>query len=265
MSRMPRILSKTGIYHIMLRGNDRQKVFNAQEDKDQFVAILLERREKADFSIYAYCVLDNHVHLVLREQDTAIANVIKSIGVRYAHYFNKKYERIGHVFQDRYRSENVEDEAYLLTVVRYVHHNPEHAGICKAIDYLWSSYPFYALDAGLSQLAEIEDILTIFSSDIPKARAQFTEFSKLPGEDHTIMDIDDNRPDIEAKIKQRMDHYLHESKLTLGELKQKKNQSVRDKLIMDIAARSGWSIRKIAAITGLNREMVRSAVAYRYN
>jgi len=87
----------------------------------------------------------------------------------------------------------------------------------------------------------------------------------LPGEDHTIMDIDDNRTDIEAKIKQLMDHYLHESKLTLGELKQKKNQSVRDKLIMDIAARSGWSIRKIAAITGLNREVVRSAVAYRYN
>lgn len=248
----------------MLRGNDRQKVFNDQEDKDQFVAILLERREKADFSIYAYCVLDNHVHLVLREQDIAIANVIKSIGVRYAHYFNKKYERIGHVFQDRYRSENVEDEAYLLTVVRYVHHNPEHAGICKAIDYPWSSYPFYSLE-GLSQLAEIEDILTIFSSDIPKARAQFTEFSKLSDEDHTIMDIDDNRPDIEAKIKQLMDHYLHASKLTLGELKQKKNQSVRDKLIMDIAARSGWSIRKIAAITGLNREMVRSAVAYRYN
>lgn len=265
MSRKPRELSKTGIYHIMLRGNDRQKVFKDQEDKDQFVEILLKRREKADFSIYAYCVLDNHAHLVLREQDTAIANVIKSIGVRYAHYFNKKYERIGHVFQDRYRSENLEDERYLLTVVRYVHHNPEHAGICKATDYPWSSYSRYVQDSGLCPLAEVEEILTIFSSDNSKARAQFAEFNKLPSADYNVMDIDDNRLDVEAKIKQLMDHYLGECKLSFSELKQKKNQSVRDKLIMDIAELSGWSIRKIAAVTGLNREMVRSAVDYRYN
>ena len=111
MARQLRKKSGTGIYHVMVRGINRQDIFEDEEDYLQMVSILRALSDRHDeqglrlppLSIfYAYCLMSNHLHLLLREQEEEVSDVVKRIGVTYAHYFNKKYERSGHLFQDRF-------------------------------------------------------------------------------------------------------------------------------------------------------------------
>ena len=132
MPRTARIPSASGCYHVVLRGIGKQILFEEDEDYRRFLHTLERylRDEKAD--IYAYCLMENHVHLLLHA-DSGLDRLMKRIGTSYAYYFNEKYSRSGHLFQDRFSSEPVEDEAYLLAVVRYIHNNPQKAGICRKI------------------------------------------------------------------------------------------------------------------------------------
>lgn len=110
------------------------------------------------------------------------------IAVSYAHYYNHKYQRIGHVFQDRYRSENVEDDSYLLTAVRYIHNNPEKARISLRENYKWSSYHYYI--EGSHALPEIHEVPRIFSGKLPNAIRRFEEFSRKET-DSAFIDIEE--------------------------------------------------------------------------
>ena len=140
MPRTERLVSKTGIYHIMLRGINQQLIFEETEDHTKFLSVLSEVKQISGFKLYAYCLMGNHVHLLIKEGDETIAQVFRRIGARYAFWFNWKYGRHGHLFQDRFRSEPVESDEYLLTVLLYIYQNPIKAGICKALDkYEWCS------------------------------------------------------------------------------------------------------------------------------
>ena len=124
MSRQIRKKSGTGIYHVMLRGINRQDIFEDDEDYLQMTSILRGQSERYDekghllppyCTFYAYCLMSNHLHLLIQEREEAISDIVKRIGVTYAHYFNKKYERSGHLFQDRFRSEPVDNIEYFVT------------------------------------------------------------------------------------------------------------------------------------------------------
>ena len=131
--------------------------------------------------------MDNHVHLVIKEQQDSISRIMKRLGTSYAHYYNKKYKRIGHVFQDRYKRETIEDESYLLSVIRYIHNNPEKAGICRKQEYRWSSYQLYTQAAkAYRELVEYEEVLSIFSKDKNREKILFTEFSNKEDQDDFI-------------------------------------------------------------------------------
>ena len=94
-------------------------------------------------TVCAYCLMEDHVHLLMYDPERWISTLMKKLGVRYSYYFNRKYDRIGPVFGDRYRSEAVEDNRYLLSVYRYILREPQKAGIGKASEYPWSSYSAY--------------------------------------------------------------------------------------------------------------------------
>ena len=161
MSRMLRIKSQTGVYHVMLRGIDKQQLFYDKEDYATFIKTLVESRASSDFKIYAYCLMGNHVHLLIRTIDEDIGTVIKRIGVRYVMRFNKKYDRTGHLFQDRYKSEAVDDDAYFMTVLRYILQNPVKAGLCgTAEEYAWSSVHDYFHDTGITDTAFVEQLFS---------------------------------------------------------------------------------------------------------
>ena len=140
MPRTARKKSQTGIYHVMIRGIDRQKIFHTNYDKYYFIKILKRYKIQFGFELFAYCLMDNHVHILLRESGCSISEVMRSVAGGYAVWFNKKYDRVGHLFQNRFRSEAVEDERYFMTVLRYILYNPVKAGLSKTIqDYLFSS------------------------------------------------------------------------------------------------------------------------------
>lgn len=119
MPREGRKKSKTGVYHIMLRGINRQTIFEDDEDRFKFLETLRKYKDISQYRLYSYCLMDYHVHLLLRETEESISEAIKRISSSYVYWYNLKYERIVHLFQDRFKSERVENTFYFLTVLRY--------------------------------------------------------------------------------------------------------------------------------------------------
>ena len=117
MPRGARRLSESRVYHVIIRGNERQKIFRNIEDKERFLETLRIKRKDWNFEYLAYCLMDNHVHLIIDQGEEDIAKIMQGINVRYAYYFNRRYNRIGHLFKDRFKSEVIEDERYLLAAI----------------------------------------------------------------------------------------------------------------------------------------------------
>ena len=165
MPRIERIKSSTGIYHILTRGVGQQRIFEQAEDYEQFLDFLLAVKKTSGFTLYAYTLMGNHIHLLIKEGSESISQIFRRLGTRYAQWFNGKYGRSGHLFQNRFVSEPVEDDDYFLTVLVYIYQNPIKAGICRTpSDYEWCSRRFLGKSGGIvdeEALAEIAPVVTI--------------------------------------------------------------------------------------------------------
>ncbi|PFG17977.1 REP element-mobilizing transposase RayT [Propionicimonas paludicola] len=160
MPRQRRKLSESGIHHVMMRGVNRCAIFLEEADYRRFLEVLSVAVRLSGCHVLAYCLMPNHVHLVLRTGEEQIGQVIKRVGVRYVGWFNLKYSRVGHLFQDRFRSEPVDSDAYLLVLLRYVWNNPVEAGIVgRAEDYPWSSRRHWELVRCVVDHAELERLI----------------------------------------------------------------------------------------------------------
>ncbi len=167
MPRQARIQSPTGYYHIMMRGNNRESIFSTDEQKRLFLECLKKHDTDHSVDIVAYCLMDNHVHIIVKADPLSLAKSIKSINTKYAMNFNRQRNRIGHVFQGRYKSEAITDDKYLLQVIRYVHNNPVKAKMIKSFkDYSWSSYSEYADVNLIIESQQKEFVLDYFSNSI---------------------------------------------------------------------------------------------------
>ncbi len=141
MARVGRKKSKSGIYHIMIRGINRQNIFEDDEDRKRFIERIKYYKDISEYRVYGYCLMDNHIHLLIKEEKDNISNAIKRISSSYVHWYNNKYEIWGYLFGERYKSEVVENDKYFLIVLRYIHQNPIKAGKARNIEeYKWSSY-----------------------------------------------------------------------------------------------------------------------------
>lgn len=143
MPRVPRRLGASGYMHVIVRGIGRQILFDERQDYLFFLSRLRRFCEETGVRLCAYCLMDNHVHLLLKDPENRAALLMKKLGVSYSYYFNKKHDRSGHLFQDRYLSEAIDTDAYFLTVLRYILNNPRKAGICATPEYEWNSYTAY--------------------------------------------------------------------------------------------------------------------------
>ncbi|MDF2519997.1 MAG: transposase like protein [Clostridia bacterium] len=175
MPRQARNFSPTGYYHVMMRGNNRENIFNRNEQKADFLNCIIKQEEDLLIDIAAYCLMDNHVHIVIKAELSDLAKAIKSTNIKYAMKFNFCGDRVGHVFQDRYKSEIITDEKYLLQVIRYIHNNPVKAKMVKSCsDYQWSSYNEYMNENLTIGTQQKDFILGYFSNSL----SQFAEFHK---------------------------------------------------------------------------------------
>ena len=143
MTKIRRRYSISKTYHVIIKGIDNQNIFYDDQDREIFLKKLLIIKKEYNMNIHAYCLMDNHVHMVIRVEKEFLSKAMQSLMIRYVQYFNKRYERTGTLVQNRFKSKNVENQRYFLEVCRYVHRNPENAGMSKTEDYKWSSYQEY--------------------------------------------------------------------------------------------------------------------------
>lgn len=140
MARKPRRYGETGIYHIIIRGNNRQNIFYDDNDRKIFISLLKKYTDQLNISVYAYCLMNNHVHLLIGKGNFLMSKLMLKLNTSYVRRFNIKYERTGHLFQGRYLSMPIENEVSFKKVIRYIIRNPQKAGISKYDEYEWSSF-----------------------------------------------------------------------------------------------------------------------------
>jgi REP element-mobilizing transposase RayT len=141
MARAPRILVAGGIYHVVARGNERKDVYRDENDRSTWLEVLADTTTRLRAEVVAYCEMRNHYHLVVRTPHANLSQMMRELNGTYAQWFNRRHDRVGHLWQGRYGAVLVQDDKHLLTAVRYVVRNPVRAGLCESPqEWLWSSH-----------------------------------------------------------------------------------------------------------------------------
>ncbi len=246
---MPRIMRKrspTDIYHIMIRGINQQNIFVEDEDNEKFIDTLVEYQKEIEYEIYAYCLMGNHVHLLMKKGNEEIGNTMRRIGVSYVYWYNWQYSRKGHLFQDRFRSEVVKDDAYFLTVLRYIHQNPVKAGLINDIGtYKWSSYKEYIKE---SRLVNTNFALAMFSAERDEALARFRSFH-LEVNDDQCLDIDPTTTRKTLSDNDIRQMVLDKYNLELAKL-HGVGPEIQTEILKYLKKQGGASLRQLSRMTG---------------
>ena len=244
MPRVARRKSESSVYHIMIRGINKQSIFENDEDCKKFIDILRTYQYQLRFEIYAYSLMGNHIHLLIKKGEEELSNTLKRIGTKYVNWYNWQYDRKGHLFQDRFKSEAVENEAYLLTVLRYIHQNPVKAGLTKDIEqYEWSSYREYV---GKAEIVNTGFILGMLDKDRDKAIKKFIAFHMEATNDKCIEVTEERRTLSDKDLRQLV---LSRYNMELAILQ---NQSLETQkgVLKYLKEQEGASLRQLSRLTG---------------
>ncbi|MDW7739533.1 MAG: transposase [Bacillota bacterium] len=251
MPRGAREKSSTGIYHVVMRGINKQIIFNDDEDRQFYLAKVKEYKKTCGYEIYAYCLMNNHIHLLMKEGINSLGISFRRIGASYVYWYNWKYDRVGHLFQDRYKSEAVEDDKYFLTVLRYIHQNPFKAGLINDLNYPWSSYREYIQKP---IICNIELALNMFSKEQTEAKRLWADFNQAINDD-LCLDINEkrrlgNREAVEiiktiAAVKDPKEVGLFEGKHLTSVIQKFKKEGLSIRQIETLTGISFWKIRKV--------------------
>ena len=243
MSRKPR---NAGEYlHIIARGIGKQILFEDQSDNERYLSNLKKFSESEGITILAYCLMENHVHLLIRDAQGSVSSFMKKMGISYALYYNKKYDRTGHLFQDRYKSENIINDAHLLSAFRYILNNPVKAGLCGAAEYRWSSYNEYGKKDGLTDTGMLFNMIG--------DKESFAQFMmEKDGTEH-----------IEADIPKKDDTWALQTiretlNINSGTQIQQFERTQRDEALALLKSR-GLTVRQLERLTGINRGAIQKA------
>ncbi len=245
MPRRARIMSASHYMHIIVRGIGKQLLFEDDRDYRYYLKKLELYCMDTEVRVCAYCLMDNHVHLLVKGETESIILLMKKIGVSYSWYYNKKYDRVGHLFQDRYKSEPIESEAYFLKVFRYILKNPQKAGICRATQYPWNSYRYYDNPLPFMDLTVIRSLLGDFE--------QFRDF----------IEEEDNYQGLEYSEARHSDTWAKEVitsclGITSGTVLQNYSKTERNAALVRLKE-CGLSVRQISRMTGIGRNIVQLA------
>lgn len=183
-----------GFHHIINRGVNRCDVFNHNNDKDMFLQIINKTAKVHKVVLHAYVLMDNHYHLLIQTQEENLSSFMRTVNANYALYFNRKYKRSGHLWQDRYKSKYVISENYLYTLIKYIEHNPIEANITEEV----SSYPHtlsYKIFKGLKYYPCCNNSILIKEFDI-KTLSEFIN-KKITKEELELLE---SKEKIEKKI-----------------------------------------------------------------
>lgn len=250
----------------MLRGINKQDIFFEDKDYLEFQNIIRKTKKKFLYQLYSYVLMPNHIHLEIKDANYKLSQIIHSMATSYAMYFNKKYERKGHLFENRFQSKNVENSYYLLNLVRYIHQNPLKAGINKMEEYKWSSYSEYFINDKIQKeesFVNTEEVFEIFLPKTQKIRAkeEFMQFN------HKVLKFQESTELLEYEMKTKLTDaeviFFIKEKLEISNIQeiQKYNMEIRDKVIGEIYEIKGVSQPQIARILGVTTRIVQKAIS----
>ena len=248
MSTTPRKTSSLGIYHVIYRGVDKQRIFEDEQDCDKFLSMLRKYRSECDYKVLAYCLMSNHIHLLVGTGGMPLGQIFQHIATSFAIWYNIKYQRVGHLFQARFISEPVHDASHLLIVIRYIHRNPVKARICSDPgQYRYSSVKDY-FD---NDLIDAKIVLDLVSKEF------FWSFNRTENDDQ-CMDIDQEAPrvltdDIASKIMRDI------SGCSCAAEFQKLTPANRNKALREMR-RVGISAKQANRITGISYKLIRKII-----
>ena len=256
--RTPRKQCESEMYHVICRGTGKQLIFEDDEDRTRFLDLLGQSAQITSAEVIAWCLMGNHVHLLFHAPLGAISQCMKRVCGGYAQQFNLRHVRSGHLFQERFKSEPIEDEPYLLTVVKYIHYNPEKAGIAKHDEYPWSSYAEYAAHSRSRAICSTALVL-----DLLGGAAGFIAFHETYSDAASCIDVEVPRSSTRAmpdEIALEVAHQVLEG-CNLGELKSLEREE-RNRLLALLLAR-GLSVRQTERLTGISRGIIQKAKTVR--
>jgi len=243
MGRQARKLSSSGFYHIMIRGVNHQHIYEEDDDYIYFIKTMQDLKIGHAFEIHAYCLMSNHVHILLREKQIGdISLIMKRMLTKYAMYFNRKYQRSGALIASRYKSIPVEVDEYFIPLQRYIHQNPLKAGLVKKLE----EYPFSSYGEYLNGSQLIETKFTLEMA----GREEWLRLHQEPVEEE--FDSSGKVKLDEGEIRRRI------KKQTSGKEPQEIGtweKTERDKMLKKLKE-SGLSIRQIERATGISRGIV---------
>ena len=243
--RTARKLSNSGYMHLISRGIGHQIIFEDSDDYQFFLHQLARISTEECISVLAYCLMANHIHLLVYDKNGNTPSLMRRLGTTYAIYFNNKYERAGHVFQNRFMNQNIETETQLLVVFRYILNNPVKAGICPASHYEWSSFHAYMDPGSFVDSSLLERLI----GDVPAF--------------HAFMDKQEADAEPEIENPRHNDEWARQ-KLTEslsiqnGAELQQMCRADRDKALR-VLKRNGLTIRQIERLTGISRGVIHRA------
>jgi len=232
--RKQRIYYDGALYHVIARGNNGEYILKEEEEKKKYIETIKKYKERYKFKLYAYCIMDNHIHLLIEVGDTPLPKIMQGIQQVYTQWYNRKNARTGHVFQQRYKAIVCDKDGYLLPLTKYIHRNPVEANMTKDTNYEWSSYGEYA--GGREEVVEIEFVLKILSNNKAKAIAEYKKYVNEEMDDieqceYEIKEVQKGNVNITKKIEldYLIDTILMREKVSKEEIKIKtKKQRISD-------------------------------------
>ena len=246
MVRIPRELSESGLYHVVCRGNGRQIIFEDDADRIRFLDVYASASHDGGMSTIAWCLMDNHVHLLVRDEVDALSTTMQRVLGGYAARYNARTMHVGHLFQERFYSRPIEDEDDLLAAVRYIHQNPLRGGLASSLDFRLSSYAEYLGRRGITDTALVLDLLggmeefVRFSRDMDQACYRFEGGRRIP---------DGEMADVSRQVLGGLD-------LSCVKALDRATRDTRLARLYEV----GLSVRQIERLTGVGRGAIECAI-----
>lgn len=213
LPRCARLKSPDSVYHIMVRSISDTPLFKCPDDKDKYLRLISKYQYIYFFKVYAYCLMDTHAHLIIDCAGADISSIMHAINQSYAQYFNYKYNRHGHLFQDRFKSKIIQNDRYLITLSLYIHNNPSNIKGMKGYSEIVNYYKYSSLGIYLDIMDDdygIVDpifVLSQFSEDRASAMEKYLEL---------IRGFDGEEPDEnDAEFKNEKAEYRSERRIII--------------------------------------------------
>jgi len=247
MPRKPRQHSALNIYHVVIKGTSSQLLFEEHKDYKKYLEILKLQKEKCNFDLFGFCLMSNHVHLLIRVNEVSLECIFRKINTAYANWFNMKYSRSGPLQDGRYYSEPIESVDYLLCALRYIHINPFKANLEKSVGakYPWTSY--YSYTKQNDELVDIDTIMSEFNS--------IEDFIDFHFRESTNTFIDTNNikrripDDVAIEIIKQLCNAIHPTDVSRFSLLDRQNAIL-------LLSENRISARQINRLTGIPRGVV---------